>query len=80
MAWGWSILPAFVLVGAVLLAGGLYLFNQDWLHTIVFGDYLGLGYAAYLALVAAMLADIAFNRARVINVLLNALGAAVAPC
>jgi hypothetical protein len=74
------LLPALVLVGAVLITGGLYLFNQDWLHTIVFGDYLGFGYAAYLAVVAGLLADIAFNRARVINVLLNALGAVVPGC
>jgi hypothetical protein len=71
------LLPTLVLVGAVLVTSGLYLFNQDWLHTIVFGDYLGLGYAAYLSGVAALLADIAFNRARVTDVVLNALGAAI---
>jgi hypothetical protein len=65
------LLPAIVLVGAVLVTGGLYLFNQDWLHTIVFGDYLGLGYAAYLSGLAALLADIAFNRARITSRVCN---------
>jgi hypothetical protein len=80
------LLPALVLVGTVTITGSLYLFNQDWLHTIVFGQYLGLGYSLYLLGVALLLADIAFNRARAVtgifNVVLNALGSAasVAPC
>jgi hypothetical protein len=65
------LLPAFVLVGAVAVTGSLYLFNQDWLHTIVFGDYVGLTYSAYLAAVALLLADVAFNRARVTTQILN---------
>jgi hypothetical protein len=43
------------------------------LHTIVFGDYVGWAYGAYLGLVALALADVAFNRARVATRLLNAL-------
>jgi hypothetical protein len=80
------LLPALVMVGAVAITSGLYLFNQDWLHTIVFGQYLGLGYSLYLLGVVLLLADIAFNRTRaitgILNVLLNALGSAasVTPC
>jgi hypothetical protein len=79
-------LPVLVLVGAVAVTGSLYLFNQDWLHTIVFGEYVGFGYALYLAVVAASLADIAFNRARVstgiVNAALQAVGSAASavPC
>lgn len=79
-------LPAVVLLGAVMVTGGLYLFNKNWLHTIVFGEYVGLAYAAYLASVALLLADVVFNRARVItrlvNWVLNAIGAALSlsPC
>ena len=65
------LLPTLAILGAVGLAGGLYLFNQDWLHTIVFGDYLGWGYAAYLAVVALLLADILMNHARVSTRLVN---------
>jgi hypothetical protein len=80
------VLPAVVLVGAVIVTGGLYLFNQNWLHTIVFGQYVGMGYALYLAGVALLLSDVVFNRARVTTRLLNlglhAVGsvAVVAPC
>lgn len=80
------ILPAVVLLGAVVVTASLYLFNQDWLHTILFGEYVGLGYAAYLVGVAFLLADVVFNRARVstlcLNVSANMVGSAVhaLPC
>lgn len=76
------LLPATALVGAIALVGGLYLFNQDWLHTIVFGDYLGWGYAAWLSVVSLLFADILMNRARVTTQLVNAVGGAATavPC
>jgi len=79
-------LPAAVLLGAVVITGGFYLFGQNWLHTIVFANYTGFAYTAYLAAVAAMLADVAFNRARVtttiVNTALQAVGSAAkaVPC
>jgi hypothetical protein len=77
---------ALVVVGAVTVTGGLYVFNQNWLHTIVFGDYVGMAYAVYLAGVTLLFGDVAFNRARVtteiVNVALAALGSAAraVPC
>jgi len=70
-------LPAAVIGGALALTGGAWLFAQDWLHTIVFGSYAGLAYAGWLAAVALLLADLAFNRARVVNGVLQAVGATV---
>jgi hypothetical protein len=67
------LLPAIAIVGAVGVAGSLYLFNQDWLHTIVFGDYLGWGYAIYLSGLALMLGDILVNRARLTTQIVNGL-------
>jgi hypothetical protein len=64
-------LPAVVLAGAVVATTTLYLFNQNWLHTVLYSQYVGLGYVAYLGLVAALLADIVFNRARVTTELVN---------
>jgi hypothetical protein len=75
-----------VLVVATTVTGGLYLFNQNWLHTIVFGQYVGMAYMVYLAGMVLLLSDLVFNRARVtmrvLNVTLQALGAVVptAPC
>ena len=59
--------PALVLLLASLINGYLYLFNQNWLHTILFSDYVGFAYVAYMAVVFAFLCDIAFNRCRVIR-------------
>lgn len=64
-------LAAVVLVGAVIVTGSVYLFNQNWLHTIVFGQYVGLAYCFYLTGIAALLADVLFNRARVTTQLVN---------
>ncbi len=79
-------LPAFVLVGAVAVSAGLYLFHQNWLHTVLYGEYVGMAYVAYLGGVAAFLADVLLNRARVstqlVNAGLNVIGAAATavPC
>jgi ABC-type multidrug transport system fused ATPase/permease subunit len=64
-------LPAVVLLGAAVITGALYLFNQNWLHTIIYSDYVGMAYFAYLAAVALALADVIFNKARVTTWLLN---------
>lgn len=84
---GLQLLPAaLVLLLAAGLTAYLYLFNQNWLHTLVFSDFVGFAYLAYLGGVFAFLCDIIFNRARVtvevLNALLNAVGSAVqvAPC
>lgn len=77
------VLPTFVLVGAAAIVGSLYLFGQDWLHTILFGDYVGFAYFAYLGAAAALLADVLFNKALVSRTIvegaLHAVGA-VSPC
>jgi hypothetical protein len=58
-------LPAVALAGGVVVTTGLYLFAQDWLHTILFNDYIGLGYVVWLSVVILLLMDILGNRARV---------------
>lgn len=84
---GIHLLPsAFVLLSAATVTAYLYLFNQNWLHTLVFSDFVGFAYIGYLGGVFALLCDIIFNRARVtveiLNSLLNASGSAiqVVPC
>jgi len=66
-------LPAVAIVGAVAVVGALYLFRQNWLHAVVFNDYVGLAYAAWLAVAALLLADILMNRARVTTRIVDAL-------
>jgi len=66
-----ALLPALVLIGGAALTGGLYLFGQNWIHTIVFDSYVGYGYIAWLGLAVGFLADIAFNRSRVTQGITN---------
>jgi hypothetical protein len=62
---GAHLLPAaLVLLLAAGVTGGLYLFNQNWLHTVVFADYVGWAYLLYLALASALLGDVLLNRGR----------------
>lgn len=84
---GIHLLPsALILLIAASAVAYLYLFNQNWLHTLVFSDYVGFAYVGYLGVAFAFLCDVLFNRGRVttelLNLLLNAVGSAiqVAPC
>jgi hypothetical protein len=78
--------PGLLLCVATLLCAYLYVFEQNWLLTIIYGSYLGLGYAAYLGVVFLLLCDIALNRGRVttrlVNGMVEALGGVVTliPC
>lgn len=77
------LVPSACLLLAAAITGVLYVTQQDWLHTLVFGDFVGFAYIAYLAVVGGFLIDIAMNRARVTTVLCNAVlesfGAALVP-
>lgn len=73
--------PAAALLGTTLIVGGLYLLQQDWLHSIVFGDYVGLAYFGYLGVTGALLGDALLNRGRIclaiVEFLLGLAGSAV---
>lgn len=79
-------LPGLLLVVSTIFTSYLYIFQQNWLLTILHGSYWGFAYTAYLGIVFAVLCDILFNRARitteVLNAILNAIGSAVSvfPC
>jgi hypothetical protein len=79
-------LPAIVLVIATVISSGLYLFGQNWFLTILYNNYVGFGYVAYVGVLFGFLCDIAFNKARVtteiVNAILQAVGSALqaVPC
>lgn len=79
-------LPGVLLFVSTLICSYFYLFEQNWFFTIIYNDYLGFGYLAYVVLLFGIFCDIVFNRARItteiINAILNAIGSAlsVAPC
>ena len=56
----------------------LYVFEQNWLLTIIHGDYLGFAYAAYLGVAFLFLCDVWFNKARVTIRLMDILVSGVA--
>lgn len=73
-------LPALLLLAATLVSSAIYLFGQDWFYTILYNDYMGFGYLAYVGVIFAGLIDIVLNKARVttevINGIANAIGSA----
>ena len=79
-------LPGTLLAVSTLICSYFYVFEQNWLLTIIHGDYLGFAYLGWLAAVFALLSDIAFNKGRItteiINTVLSAIGSAgsVLPC
>ncbi len=74
------LLPAIVLVGAVAIAAGFYVFQQDWLHTVLHGAWVGWAYAGWLVAVVLLLGDILLNRARVTSTIVGSIGGSVSPC
>ena len=79
-------LPGILLFLSTAISSYFYIFEQNWFYTILYNNYTGFGYLAYLLVVFTILCDIIFNKARItteiINVLANAIGSAfsVAPC
>lgn len=78
--------PGVLLFLATLLSSSIYILGQNWFYSILYNDYMGFGYLAYLAVIFGLLLDIAFNKAKVtaeiINGIANAVGSAfsVVPC
>lgn len=79
-------LPGIFLHISTVASSCIYIFGQDWFYTILYNDYMGFGYLAYIGIIFGFLMDVAFNKASVtteiINGILNAIGSAfsVAPC
>lgn len=79
-------LPGSLMLLSTATCSYFYIFDQNWLYTIIYNDYTGFGYVGYLVLVFSILCDIVFNKARVttevINACLQAIGHAgsLVPC
>lgn len=70
--------PAIVLMGALALTANIYLFNQNWLQTILLGDYVGLFYIPYVLLAVGFMLDIVFLRAVLSVGVISMIGGALA--
>lgn len=79
-------LPAVLLAFSTLICSYFYIFEQNWLLTIIHSSYLGFAYLAWLGVVFLFLCDIVFNRGRItteiLNAFFNAIGSALSavPC
>jgi len=80
------VFPGLLLAVAVIVSSYCYVFAQNWFFTLVYSDYVGFAYLAFLAWIFGSLLDIFINRGRLTtrlgNVLLHAVGSTVslAPC
>lgn len=70
-------IPGILLLAATLLSVGFYVFGQDWFYTIVFNDYMGWTYLAYLGVIFGFLIDIVLNKCRVTSKVFNFIGHAI---
>lgn len=79
-------LPGMLLVVSTLICSYFYVFEQNWLLTIIHSSYLGFAYLVWLGIVFLFLCDIVFNRGRIttriLNAIFNAVGSvfSVGPC
>jgi hypothetical protein len=62
---------------ATIISILLYVFAQDWFFTLLTGRFVGFGYAAWAAVVFAVLVDWVLNRARIIHACVNGISALV---
>lgn len=65
---------AAILLTSAGLCGIWYVFGQDWLWSIIFSDYWGIGYPIFSGFLAFLLADITWNRGRVTSAVFNFFG------
>ena len=78
--------PGMLLALSTLVCSWFYIFEQNWLLTIIHNSYVGLAYVAWLGVVFAFLCDIVLNRGRItteiINGFFSAIGSAASavPC
>ena len=64
-------LPGGLMFVSTVICSYFYVFEQNWLYTIIYNDYTGFAYIGYLAFVFAILCDVVFNKARVTTEVLN---------
>ena len=69
--------PAMLLLLATVISSSIYIFGQDWFYTIIYNDYMGFAYLAYLGIIFAFLMDVVFNAGQVTTGIINAIADAI---
>lgn len=70
-------LPGVLLAISTLICSYFYIFEQNWLLTMIHSSYLGFAYLAWLGVVFLFLCDIVFNRGRISTEILNGISSAI---
>jgi hypothetical protein len=65
------LVPAALLTASTLGAILLYFTSRNWLWSFLDGQYAGMGYLVFVGAVMLMLADVIWNRARVMDFVLR---------
>ena len=80
-------LPGILLFTATTVCSFFYVFEQNWLLTIIYNNYYGFAYLGFVGIAFLFLCDIAFNKCKVtseiINTIMNTIGStatALTPC
>jgi len=66
-------LPAILLLLSTLICSYFYIFEQNWFYTLIYNDFVGYSYLAYLTVVFLFLCDIVFNSAQVTTAIINSI-------
>ncbi len=74
--------PGLLLIVSTVVCSYFYLFEQNSFFTLLYNNFVGMSYLAYVGGVFLVLCDIALNRGRVTVHILNGLGSSVSavPC
>jgi len=77
-------LPGLLLAFASIITSVIYIFGQNWFFTLLYNDFVGMAYIAWLALTYGFLCDIALFEARITSSLISNLFSsaidAASPC
>jgi len=69
--------PGILLFVSTLFVSYFYLFEQNWLLTLLYNDFTGYLFIGYLAIVYAFLLDIFFNSGRITTEIANTIISAI---
>lgn len=64
-------LPSTLLFISTVACSYFYVFEQNWFYTIIYSNYTGYNFIAYLVIVFAFLCDITFNKGKVTTEIIN---------
>jgi len=64
-------LPGILLFTATSIGTIFYIFEQNWLLTIIYNNYMGFAYLGFIGVVFAFLCDIVFNECKITSEVVN---------